>query len=591
MTQGRPKVYRGIGASPGVAIGTVFLLERGKVRVPNRHVEPDQIAAEQARLRRAIATSIEQVASLRPKMTAGQAPEHLSILDAHEMMLRDTAMHDEALGLIAAEQINAEWAVNQVIARLRGLFDQLGDSYLRERQNDIDFTGERILRNLGGAAVDLPLPAEPGEDAIIVARDLSPVDTTLLTRHKVCAFVTEIGGKTSHTSIIARSMDVPAVVGVQGILQTAGSGDVIVVDGLDGTVMLRPSRAQLSRGHRRAKRFHQFNLSLLEAKALPARTSDGFVVQVAGNIELPREVTGVVDRGGESIGLYRTEYMFLARTDLPDEDEHYRTYRNLIAHLGERELTVRTFDLGGDKIMGPAHVQGPEPNPALGLRAIRLCLANEALFTTQLAGLLRAAVHGNLRIMLPMISGLEELLAAKALLAQVAARLRREGKPHRADVPVGIMVEVPSAVLCADALCAHADFVSIGTNDLMQYLLAIDRTNERVAYLYRPLHPAMLRCLTTVIGAAKRADISVSICGEMAGDSDYTPIFVGLGVTQLSMNAGSIPRIKRFVRELSQAACAELVQQTLAASGVDETERLVQAFVDKRSAYMGALLA
>lgn len=587
MNQGRPKVYRGIGASPGVAIGAVFLLERGQVRVPHRHVAPEQVPEELARLRAAVTASIDQLVALRPRLATSRAQDHQSILDAHEMMLRDKAMLAETEALIEGEQINAEWAVSRVIGRIRAVFERISDTYLKERQTDIDFTGDRILRNLGGALPDEAADVTPGEDAIIVARDLSPVDTTLLTRHKVMGFVTEIGGKTSHTSIIARSLDVPAVVGVNGILQTAGSGDVIVVDGLDGNVMLRPSRAQLARGRRRSRVFHQANLALLEAKALPACTPDGFVMQVAGNIELPREVAGVIDKGGESIGLYRTEYMFLSRNDLPSEDEHYETYRHLVHDLGGRQLTVRTFDLGGDKVMGPAHFSGPEPNPALGLRAIRLCLADAELFETQLAGLLRAAVHGNLRIMLPMISGVEELLAAKASLDKVALRLAKEGKPFRRDVPVGVMVEVPSAVLCAEQLCEHADFLSIGTNDLMQYLLAIDRTNERVAYLYRPLHPAMLRCLTMVIDAAAKAQVPVSICGEMAGDSDYTPIFVGMGVTQLSMNAGSIPRIKRFVRELPRAACQQLVAEALKMQGVDQTERLVQAFVSKRSALLG----
>lgn len=582
----RPKVYRGIGASPGVAIGRVFLLNRGAVRVPRVHIEENQVEGECLRLRRAIDASVFQLAAIRPKLGSAGA-EQRGILDAHEMMLRDRTMIDEVEQLIRQEHINAEWAVSQVIGRIRGLFDQLTDAYLRERRDDIDFTGDRILRNLVGQHVDLHDLGEPGESAVVVAHELTPVDTALLTRHKIHAFVTEVGGKTSHTSIIARSLDVPAVVGAQGVLQTAGSGDVIVVDGLDGNVMLRPSRAQLERGRRRSRRFHQVNLSLLEAKALPARTSDGVSVAIAGNIEMPTEVSIVLDRGGESIGLYRTEYMFLGRQTLPSEEEHYETYRRVCTHVGARQVTVRTFDLGGDKIMGPAYLAGNEANPALGLRAIRLCFAERELFETQIAGLLRAAAHGNIRIMLPMISGLEELLQAKEIIAKVAERLKKAGVAYRADVPVGIMIEVPSAALCADQLSAHAAFFSIGTNDLLQYLLAIDRTNEKVAYLYRPLHPAVLRCLRGVVQAAKAAKIGISVCGEMAGDSEYIPILLGMGVEQFSMNAGSIPKIKRLVREMTYKDCAKLVDEALAQTHVAKTEALVRNFVAKHTAFLG----
>jgi phosphotransferase system enzyme I (PtsI) len=581
---GRPRVFRGIGASPGVAIGRVFLLNRGQVRVPRFHVEHEQVAAECERLDRAIDASIAQLTAIRPRLV-GAGGEQVGILDAHEMMLRDKSMLEEVVQKIQGERINAEWAVSDVIGRIRSLFDQLTDSYLRERKDDIDFTGDRILRNLVGEHADLSDIGAPGEAAVVVARELNPVDTALITRHKVHAFVTEMGGKTSHTSIVARSLDVPAVVGAHGVLETAGSGDTIVVDGLEGTVMLRPSRAQLERGRRRARRFHQLNLSLLEAKALPARTPDGHTLSVQGNIEVAGEVAGVLDRGGEGIGLYRTEYMFLGRDDLPSEDEHAEAYRRIFALLGDRPVTVRTFDLGGDKVFGPAHHD--EANPALGLRAIRLCLAERPMFEVQVAGLLRAAAHGNVRVMLPMISGLEELLEAKRVIREVAERLAKDGVEHRSDVPIGIMVEVPSAALCASQLASHADFFSIGTNDLLQYLLAIDRTNERVAYLYRPLHPAVLRCLKMTVDAAKAANIAVSVCGEMAGDIEFTAVLLGLGVDTLSMNAGSIPRIKRLVREMSRKDCERLVADVLAEPVMSQSEAAVRRFVDRHTAFLG----
>jgi phosphotransferase system enzyme I (PtsI) len=587
MSEGRPKVFRGVGASPGVAIGRVFLLDRGEVRVPRFHLEPEQTEAEIARLRAAIDASVAQLDAIRSRCT-GEGVEHQGILEAHSMMMRDRMMREEIEGLITDENLNAEWAVTRVIGRIRGLFDQLTDAYLKERRGDIDFTGERIIRNLVGQHADISDLAALGDDAIVVARDLSPVDTALLTRHTVHAFVTEMGGKTSHTSIIARSLEVPAVVGAKGIFDAAGSGDVIVVDGLDGTVMLRPSRTQLERGRRRAENFHRTTLELLEAKALPACTQDGRRVQVAGNIELPSEVPSVLGRGGEGIGLYRTEYMFLGRRDLPTEEEHYLTYRQVFDHVGDRPVTVRTLDLGGDKMMGPLHFD-TEANPALGLRAIRYCLEHRAIFEPQIAGLLRAGLHGDLRIMLPMISGVEEFLTAKAVIQDVADKLHKAGIPHQADLPVGMMVEVPSAALCAEALAQHAAFFSIGTNDLMQYLLAIDRTNERVAHLYRPLHPAMLRVLKMIVDAGKQANIKVSVCGEMAGDSDFTPILLGLGVHQLSMNMGSIPKIKRLVREMKQAECESLLAQALGCAQVRETEAMVRHFMLKHMLTLGTL--
>ena len=577
MTPGRPRIFRGIGASPGVAIGHVFLLDRGQVRTPRYHIEPDSVEPELERLRVAVAKSVEQLESIRNRFVGG-GMDHQSILEAHEMMLRDKALIEEASTLIRDEHLNAEWAISRVIARIRTLFDQLSDAYFRERRGDVDFVGERILRNLVGQHADIADLAELGDDTVVVARDLSPVDTALLTRHKVTAFVTEVGGKTSHTSIIARSLEVPAVVGAHGIFDAAGSGDLIVVDGLDGTVMLRPSRTQLDRGRKRSEQFHRANLDLLEAKALPARTLDGRDLLVAGNIELPTEVPTVLARGGEAIGLYRTEFMFLGRSETPDEEDHYKTYCRIFDEVGDRPVTVRTLDLGGDKIIGPVHIDG-EPNPALGLRAIRFCLQNRPIFEAQLGGLLRAATHGDLRIMLPMVSGVEELRIAKEIIAEVSDRLTREGKEHRTDVPLGIMIEVPSAALTADTLAKESDFFSIGTNDLMQYLLAIDRTNERVAYLYHPLHPAVLRTLHNVCKAAQAANIPVSVCGEMAGDAEYTPILLGFGFAQLSMNAGSIPKIKRLVREVRADDCEQLLHEALQCTISKDVDNLVKQFM------------
>lgn len=574
---GRPRIFRGIGASPGVAIGRVYLLDRRHVRAPRYHIQPDQVDYEIDRLLRAINLSVEQLEGIRSRFVGGGV-DHQAILEAHEMMLRDRALFDEAAGLIKSEHLNAEWAISRVIARIRTLFDKVSDAYFRERKGDIDFVGERILRNLVGQTADITDLAQLGEGTVVVAHDLSPVDTALLSRHRLTAFVTEVGGKTSHTSIIARSLEIAAVVGVHGIVDAAGSGDMMVVDGVEGSVMLRPTRAQLERGRERSEQFRVKNLDLLEAKSLPARTLDGHDLVVAGNIELPHEVATVLNRGGEGIGLYRTEFMFLGRSEAPNEEDHYRTYARIFDEVGDHEVTVRTLDLGGDKIFGSAPSEF-EPNPALGLRAIRYCFENLPMFTAQLAGLLRASVHGRLRIMLPMISGIGELLRAKEIIAQVKERLIDEGKEFKDDIPVGIMVEVPSAALTADILAREADFFAVGTNDLMQYLLAIDRTNERVDYLNNPLHPGVIRTLEMITRAARASRTPVSVCGEMAGDVAHTPILLGLGFTQLSMNGAAIPKVKRLIRELRRDECEELVKEALTCATPEEIQELLSAFV------------
>ncbi len=580
---GRPRVFRGIGASPGIAIGRVYLLDRRQVRFPRYHIQPDQVDYEIDRLERAVNTSIEQLESIRGRLTGGGVDHH-AILEAHEMMLRDRALFDEAITLIRDEHLNTEWAVSRVITRLRMLFERVTDPYFRDRRGDIDFVGDRILRNLMGKSLDLAELGHLDSGTVVVAHDLSPVDTALLSRHRVTAFVTEIGGKTSHTSIIARSLEVPAVVGVHGIVDASGSGDMMIVDGLEGTVALRPSRAQIERSRERAEEFRRRNLELLEARTLPARTLDSHDITIAGNIELPHEVATVLSRGGEAIGLYRTEFLFLGRNVPPGEEDHYRTYSRIFDEVGECPVTVRTLDLGGDKIFG-SMVAEFEPNPALGLRAIRYCFQNPELFEPQIAGLLRAATHGDLRIMLPMVSGVGELREAKAVIAEVQQRLEREGKEHRADIPIGIMVEVPSAAVLADVLAKECDFFAVGTNDLLQYLLAIDRTNERVDYLYRPLHPAVLRTLEMVTKAAAAAHIPVSVCGEMAGDVEHSAILLGLGFTQLSMNAGSIPKIKRIIRELRKDDCTDLLAEALGCATHQEVSQLVVDFMRAKLAH------
>ncbi len=577
----RPRVFRGIGASWGVTLGRVFLLDRGVVREPHYDVDATQVATEQARMQAAIDLSVAQLHGARNSVVAGGDVGPLSILEAHEMMLRDPSWVAEVQGRIAKERINAEWALSLVTQRLRQALESTDDPYLRERGGDVGFLAERVLRNLAGGHAELRLllpDATAAAPCVVVARNLSPVDAALLGRYQVAAFVTELGGKTSHVAIMARSLEVPAVVAARGVFEAAGNDDAIVIDGGEGSVVLRPSPDQLARGARRAAAHARRTREVLAAKALPAQTRDGRTLTLLGNVEQPGEVETILGRGGEGIGLYRTEFMFTDRTQMPTAEDHYQDVKGMLARLDGRPLTVRTLDLGGDKLLGPL-AYATESNPALGLRAIRFCLHHREVFRAQVAGLLRAAVHGNLRIMLPMISGVDELREVRAFFAEVAAELQQSGVAHRADVPLGIMVEIPSAALCAADLAAECAFFSVGTNDLLQYLLAVDRGNERVAHMYRPLHPAALRLLVSVVRAAEAAGIPLSVCGEMAGDVELVPILLGMGVRALSMQASSLPHVKRRVRGLQYDACVALLQRACACVTPQEVEREVKEFL------------
>lgn len=580
MSLGRSHSFRGIGASPGIAVGRVVVLERRTLRVPHYEIEPADADREIARLEAALGVSVGQLAAIRGDL-GKESLDHGAILQAHEMMLRDRMLLDEPAHLVRTELINAEWAVQRVVATLRASLERHQDAYFRERRSDLDFVADRLVRNLTGQSPDAPMLREVDESSVLVAYDLSPVETVQVAERRVAAFVTELGGKTSHTTIIARSLDVPAVVGAHGVYDSAVHGDSIIVDGSTGTVVLRPTRHQVERAERKRARYAESTLELLEAQALPARTTDGVDILITGNIELPNEVPGIIQRGGEGIGLYRTEFMFLGRTVPPSEDDHYRTYKNVLDEVGRRPVTVRTFDLGGEKAFG---VTSPEleANPALGLRAIRYCLAHPAIFEPQLAGALRAGVHGDLRIMLPMVSGIDELLAAREIFDRVKSDLEARGVPFRHDVPLGIMIEVPSAVALAADLAEHSQFFAVGTNDLMQFLLAVDRSNDRVDYLCEPLHPAVLRTLAAIGRAAREGSIPASLCGEIAGDPRHTALLIGLGFTQLSMNAGSIPRVKRMVRDLSLEDCKRLAEDAVRCRRIQEVRELLGAFLEAK---------
>ncbi|MDF1561614.1 MAG: phosphoenolpyruvate--protein phosphotransferase [Deltaproteobacteria bacterium] len=572
--------YQGVGAAAGIAVGRAFIVDRRRVRTPKYHLEPDAIEGEILRLETALKLSEHQLDHIYEKLKADGAAgeEHLLILEAHRLMLRDEMLVTTVRHLIHEDAINAEWAIRRTVRKIKKIFDDIDHEYFRERRGDVDFVGDRIVRNLMGQVVDVD--EAPPEDAVVVAHDLSPADTVVLGRFPIQGIVTDVGTATSHSAIVARALGIPAVVGCGDITERAGQGDVVVVDGTHGVAIVTPTPDEID-SYRRARNQHLAQeKALLANRDLPAETTDGHRVHLYGNIEFTAEVPVVCDHGGEGIGLYRTEFLYLGRRDLPSEEEHYRAYAEILTALSPRPVTIRTFDLGGDKV--PYTGRRQEPNPAMGLRALRLCLKEPEILHTQLRAMLRASVHGNLSIMFPMVSGLSELRWALALVDQFRAELQEEGQEVSPAVKVGSMIELPSAVAVADQLARECDFFSIGTNDLIQYSLGIDRQNRDVAYLYRPLHLAVLRMIKQVVDAGKDAGIPVAICGEMAGEPALTPILLGLGVDRLSMTAATIPLVKHVVRSVSLSECKELVEQACALGTVDEIERFVRDEVQAR---------
>jgi phosphotransferase system enzyme I (PtsI) len=562
----------GIGASPGIAIGRAHLLDRRRVKTPKNHIPPEAIEVEVARLEAAIRQSYEQLDHIKQRLKEAHGEEHFRILEAHQLILNDEHLVVPAKRFIREEQINAEWALRRAVEDIKSIFDRVEDDYFRERRSDVDFVGDRILRNLLGENVE---GMAPPPDAVVVAHNLSPADTAQLHRAAIAGFVTDAGGITSHAAIMARSFEIPAVVGLDDVTSRVGTGDLIIVDGARGEVLLNPPPSLVLDYRARARRRVAIEQELLKNRELPAETPDGTRVGLLANVELLDEIPGALNHGAEGIGLYRTEFLFMNRADLPREEEHLSHTRAALERLGVLPATFRTCDLGGDKA---TQIGAPlaEPNPALGMRSIRLCLKERDLFKTQLRGLLRASPYGKMRLMFPMISGVGELREAKAVLAEVTEELRQEGKPFAADIPVGIMIELPAAAMTADLLAREADFFSIGTNDLIQFALAADRVNEHVGYLYRPLHPAILRMVRFVVDAAHAAGIPVAMCGEMAGDPSLALVLLGLGLDELSMNPTAIPLVKSIIRGLPAKAARDLALKVLDLPTPDEIEAAVR---------------
>jgi phosphoenolpyruvate-protein phosphotransferase (PTS system enzyme I) len=555
-SRGKPsgeRSFRGLGVSPGIAIGPAHLREAGAIEVPTRHIAADAIEAERQRFHKAVARSREQVMRLKAKSSAaltGAAAEEIGyLLDAHLQMLTGSRLVRGAEHRIVKEHVNAEAAVQAELQAIGKGFARIDDAFFASRADDIREVGARLLRNL----LQRPYQAFSGlpDDSVVIAEELTPADTALMDPERIAGFATVLGGPESHTAIMARSLGLPAVLGVGGLIGGTEAGTRVVVDGTAGIVIVNPLPATLAEYKERQRQFHQGERQLARLAKLPGETRDGVTVTLQANIELPREIEHARAVGAEGIGLLRTEFMFMNRADLPDEEEQYRALAGLVIGMKGRPVTIRTLDVGGDKLaysLG-GHLGSPA-NPALGLRAIRLSLKRPELLDAQLAAMLRASAHGPVRILLPMICSVGEVRQVKALLKRTETRLRRQGVKLGKMPPLGVMIEVPGAALAADALALESDFFAIGTNDLTMYTLAIDRSDDQVAHLFNPLHPAVLRLIQFATGAALRAHIPVCLCGEMAGDPRYTALLLGLGIRDLSMPVNALPRIKQRVRAI-----------------------------------------
>ncbi|SFJ06938.1 phosphoenolpyruvate--protein phosphotransferase [Desulfomicrobium apsheronum] len=567
----------GIPVSAGIAIGRAYYLNKNHFSGTVRQTVSDaDVPFEIERLNRAFDAALhdlERILSLVPE----DLKEHSAIIESHLMMLRDQKFRKRALDHIALTKINAEWSLERAVGDVQEIFASIADEYLRQRMQDVRLVAERVLGKLVGG--------ESGHQAIkhraiLLAHDLSPADTIELDVNKIMAFATAQGGKTSHAGILARSLQIPAVVGMEGLGDDLAEGGIIILDGFHGRIIIDPDEDELARYTDLQAQFEGYQATIMRSCHLPAETIDGYRVQVLANIELFEEVVAVNDNGGEGIGLFRSEYSYLNRDGMPTEDELTEIYMDMASLVAPKKLVIRTLDVGADKLMRMQ--SSAESNPALGLRAIRYCLKHREVFRTQLRAILKASVLGNVSIMFPMISGLQELVEVKKFYREVQEEMHAEGICFREDMPMGIMIEVPSAVITADFLAREVDFFSIGTNDLIQYSLGIDRTNKDVSYLYQPLHPAIVRSLKWVVDSAHRAGIEVCLCGELAADPFCIPVLMGMQVDSISLGPQSIPGIKRIVRQASMEECNALLKQVMASHSVARNNKLVREMIFRR---------
>lgn len=568
---------KGIGVSPGVVIGRAYRFDPLDSQISFYKLKKSSsIPEEIQRFKKSLKDSEIQLLEIQENLKKSRVTEPLYIIDVHILILKDKKFSSRTIKYIRRLGINAEWAVRLTLDYYKQIFAGVGDAYIRDRISDVQYVGQRILRNLSGEKREIIV--EIGGEVIVIAPDLSPADTAQMKMDKVIGFATDIGGRTSHTAIVSRAMELPAVAGLGNITQLVKTGDELIVDGISGVVIVNPYPEMIKRYEEKKLHFSAANDEYMKYAKLPAVTTDNYLVQIGGNIEFVEEIPSAIAHGAEYIGLYRTEFLYISRHDLPTEEEHFNNYCQVVSVKDLLWSTIRTFDLGGDKL-APDQKHVKELNPQMGLRAIRFCLKEVELFKTQMRAIWRASAVGKVKILFPMIASIEEIREAKKLLEEARNELLARGEKITSKMEIGAMIEVPAAVEIADKLAREVDFFSIGTNDLTQYALAIDRANERLTYLYEPLHPAILRLIKRVVDAAHEAKIRVAMCGEMAGDPLYALILLGMELDELSMNHLAIPRIKRIIREASLKESKVLLEKALTFSTAFEVRAYVQEYM------------
>ncbi|MBU0881322.1 MAG: phosphoenolpyruvate--protein phosphotransferase [Candidatus Omnitrophica bacterium] len=562
-------MLKGIPASPGIVSGKAFLYGREQYTISRRPVKEEQIQNELKRFKDALVQTKNEILDIKKRISEEMSAKHAQIFSAHLLVIEDSMLIEEVISKLKKEKLSIEYIFQDVLRRYIKVFSEMDDEYLKERISDINDVGRRILRNLIGAREDVLSNLK--EKVIVIAYDLSPSDTATMHKRNVKGFATDIGGRTSHTAIMAKSLEIPAVVGLEILTKKVESGDEIIIDGTHGIIVVNPAPRTMKKYEQDREKFIAFVKHLLDLKDLPCVTLDGKNIGLAANIEVPEDVPSVMAHGADCIGLYRTEYFYMNRKDLPTEEEQFKAYSSVAKRMKPNPVTIRTMDLGGDKFLSQLDVP-QQMNPFLGWRAIRFCLARPDIFKTQLRAILRASALGKLRLMYPMISGIGELKQANALLEDSKKELKKEGLAFDENMEVGAMIEVPSAALTSDILAKEADFFSIGTNDLIQYSLAVDRVNEKIAYLYEPAHPAILRLIKSVIDNGHKAGIWVGMCGEMAGDIIMTIILLGLGLDEFSTSPIASPEIKRVIRSVTISQAEEVAHGAMALSTGKEVE-------------------